>query len=82
MAAEGMPFPWWWNGGTISTVLDDIWGMSVDMKFMVLRRELEPKIFKFPCDQTTRFTEGFWGEDVQFIDDFSEAKLAMAQDLQ
>ena len=54
----------------------------MDTKFMVLRRELEPKIFKFPCDQTTRFTEGFWGEDVQFIDDFSEAKLAMAQDLQ
>jgi hypothetical protein len=30
MAAEGMPFPWWWNGGTISTVLDVIWGMSVE----------------------------------------------------
>jgi hypothetical protein len=29
MAAEGMPFPWRWNGGTISTVLDGIWGMSV-----------------------------------------------------
>ena len=31
MAAEGMPFPWWWNGGTISTVLDVIWGMSVEL---------------------------------------------------
>ncbi len=30
MAAEGMPFPWRWNGGTISTVLDVIWGMSVN----------------------------------------------------
>ena len=29
MAAEGMPFPWRWNGGTISTDLDVIWGMSV-----------------------------------------------------
>jgi len=30
MAAEGMPFPWRWNGGTISTNLDVIWGMSVE----------------------------------------------------
>ncbi len=29
MAAEGMPFPWRWNGGTIYTVLDVIWGMSI-----------------------------------------------------
>ncbi len=29
MAAEGMPFPWRWNGGTISTDLDVIWGMSI-----------------------------------------------------
>ena len=28
MAAEGMPFPRRWNGGTISTDLDVIWGMS------------------------------------------------------
>jgi len=28
MAAEGMQFSWRWNGGTISTVLDGIWGMS------------------------------------------------------
>ncbi len=28
MAEEGIPFPWWWSGGTISTVLDVIWGMS------------------------------------------------------
>ena len=28
MAAEGMPFPRRWNGGTISTNLDVIWGMS------------------------------------------------------
>ena len=31
MAAEGMPFPWRWDGGTISTNLDGIWGMSVEM---------------------------------------------------
>ncbi len=30
MAAEGMPLPWRWNGGTISTVLDVIWGMSAE----------------------------------------------------
>ena len=29
MAAEGMPFPWWWNGGMISMNLKNIWGMSV-----------------------------------------------------
>ena len=29
MAAEGMPFPWRWTSGTISTNLDIIWGMSV-----------------------------------------------------
>ena len=28
MAAEGMPFPWRWNGGMISTDLDVTWGMS------------------------------------------------------
>ncbi len=31
MAAEGMPFPWRWNGGTISTNLEGIWGMSDEM---------------------------------------------------
>ncbi len=29
MAAEGMPFPWRWNGGMNSTNLEGIWGMSV-----------------------------------------------------
>jgi hypothetical protein len=29
MAAEGIPFPWRWNGSTISTDLDVIWGKSV-----------------------------------------------------
>ena len=29
MAANGIPFPWWWDDGTISTNLDVIWGMSV-----------------------------------------------------
>ena len=28
---KGMPFPWRGNGGTISTNLDVIWGMSVDI---------------------------------------------------
>ena len=28
MAAEAVPFPWRRNGGTISTDLDVIWGMS------------------------------------------------------
>ena len=45
-------------------------------KFMVLRREIEPEIFKFTSDQTTRLTEGLWGEDFQFFDQFSEAKEA------
>jgi hypothetical protein len=30
MAVEGMPLPWRWNGSTISTDLDVIWGMSGD----------------------------------------------------
>ncbi len=30
MAEEGIPFPWRWYGGTISTNLDVIWGMSVE----------------------------------------------------
>ncbi len=28
MAVEGLPFPWRWNGGTISAVLEFNWGMS------------------------------------------------------
>ena len=28
MAAEGMQFPWRWNGGTIFPNLDVIWGLS------------------------------------------------------
>jgi len=30
MAAEGMPFPWRWTNGTISTNLYVSWGMSVE----------------------------------------------------
>ncbi len=37
MAAEGMPFPRRWNGGTISTVLDVIWGMSDTVRFISSR---------------------------------------------
>ncbi len=29
MAAEGIQFPWRWDGSTISTNLDVIWGMLV-----------------------------------------------------
>jgi len=35
MAAEGVPFPWWWNGGRISTVLDVIWEMSAQMAKLI-----------------------------------------------
>ncbi len=31
MATEGILFPWRWNGGTISTDLDVIWGMSAQV---------------------------------------------------
>ena len=31
MAAEGVPFSWRWDCGTISTKLDVIWGMSVNI---------------------------------------------------
>ncbi len=31
-----MPFPWRWDGGTISTNLDVIWGLSVEL-FPVLK---------------------------------------------
>ena len=33
MAAEGIQFPWRWNGGTTSTVLDVIWGMSANVSW-------------------------------------------------
>ena len=36
MAAEGLPFPWPWNGGTISTDLDVIWGMSAEIMGMII----------------------------------------------
>ena len=36
MAAEGMPFPWRWNGGMISTNLEGIWGMSVELVWQSL----------------------------------------------
>ena len=29
MSKNGLPFPWRWNSGTISAILDVIWGMSV-----------------------------------------------------
>ena len=31
MAAKRMRFPWRWTSGTISTNMDVIWGMSVEM---------------------------------------------------
>ena len=34
MAAEGMPFPWRWDDGMISTNLDCIWGMSVEGRWL------------------------------------------------
>ena len=36
MATEGMPFPWRWYGGTISTDLGVIWGMSGEPRPPVL----------------------------------------------
>jgi len=35
MAAEGIPFPWQWGSGTISTDLDVIWEMSVGITHAV-----------------------------------------------
>jgi len=50
MAAEGMPFPRRWNGGTISTVLGVIWGMSV--------RIVEVQCGGYPGeDDITRFND-------------------------
>ncbi len=40
MAAKGMPFPWRWDGGMISMVLDVIWGMSVQIQIGVPVRPL------------------------------------------
>ncbi len=37
MSAAGMQFSWRWDGGTISTQLDVIWGMSVHTTFGALR---------------------------------------------
>jgi hypothetical protein len=40
MAAEGMPFPWRANGGTISTNLDGIWGMSVEEAVLMATHDI------------------------------------------
>ena len=45
-------------------------------KFMVLRRDFDLEIYKFPSDQTSRLTEGLWTEDIKLYDDFAEAKRA------
>ncbi len=37
MAAEGIQFPWRWTSGTISTVLDVIWGMSGEVCDKIVR---------------------------------------------
>ena len=42
MAADGMQFPWRWNGDTISLNLDAIWGMSDEMKLRRRLRRLHP----------------------------------------
>jgi hypothetical protein len=36
MAAEGMQFPWRWNGGTISLNLGVIWKMSAEVRTVLL----------------------------------------------
>ena len=41
IAAEGMPFPWRWNGGTIFPNLEVIWGMSINFAAK-LSNEVEP----------------------------------------
>ncbi len=56
MATDGMQFSWRWNGGTISTVLDVIWGMSAQMPrteriefFVDIHRRLLPvRLFVIP----------------------------------
>ncbi len=35
MAAKVIQFPWRWDGGTISTNLDVIWGMSLKKAFQI-----------------------------------------------
>ncbi len=45
MAAEGMPFPWRWNGGTISTDLDVIWGMSAKNSGETIMSEFDGEAF-------------------------------------
>ena len=46
MAAKGIQFPWWWNGDTISTDLDVIWGMSDESRGPSLTR-LAPHLIHY-----------------------------------
>ena len=59
MAAEGMPFPWRWNGSTISTDLDVIWEMSVYeyRPYEVVGKSIMPLDVKFVdgAEQLGRF---------------------------
>ena len=45
MAAEGVQFPWRWGGGTISTNLNGIWGMSAKWSTFYERiwRDCQPR---------------------------------------
>ena len=45
MAAEGIPFPWRWNGSTISTDLDVIWGMSGETAETIMNRTPIAKVY-------------------------------------
>ena len=51
MAAEGMQFPWRCDGGTISTNLNVIWGMSVEGSQTARYSEIEPNFLERIHDQ-------------------------------
>ncbi len=63
MAAEGMPFPWPWNGGTISKVLDGIWGMSDSKTYCFLypvpRRIVPNTEPMFPLPESATWANDF-----------------------
>ena len=66
MAARGIQFPWRWHGGTISSNLDSIWGISVYEISNKLAGELLTTAADFPLSfhlmSSSRVAENLAGD--------------------
>ncbi len=64
MAANGIPFPWWWDDGTISTNLDFIWGMSDKASRGLLKPDVQQTLreqLNMPWENKGSGGGGPWG---------------------